>query len=179
MYVEDRTRSEVGNLAERLYRDWRRLLLAIARRNAASYADADEAINEAFVSFICHFDPDRGAPPMAWLILTLKRECWRKHRREHWERRAGQESERGGEELGAVLESLPCLAPGPEQRVIEAEGARARLAYLKPDQRMAFLLRAAGYSYREIAEHRGWTYSKVDRCIRRGRGRLRAAEALG
>ncbi len=42
---------------------------------------------------------------------------------------------------------------------------------------MAFLLRAAGYSYREIAAHRGWTYSKVDRCIRRDRATLRELAA--
>jgi DNA-directed RNA polymerase specialized sigma24 family protein len=36
-----------------------------------------------------------------------------------------------------------------------------------------------GYSYLEIAEHRGWTYSKLDRCVRRGRAALRASEAVG
>jgi hypothetical protein len=46
---------------------------------------------------------------------------------------------------------------------------------LKPDQRMALLLAAAGYSYREIGQRRGWTYTKVNRCVNEGRAALRAS----
>jgi hypothetical protein len=35
------------------------------------------------------------------------------------------------------------------------------------------VLRAAGYSYREIGERQGWTYIKVNRCIAEGRAALR------
>ena len=178
MYAEAQFRSEVRELAAALYRERRGYLLAIARRNAVSYADAEEALNEAFASFLRAYDPEGAAPALPWLILTLKRECWRKHRREHLELRAGQESERGGEELGAVLESIPSLTPGPQQRVIERESARGRLTPLKPDQRRALLLRAAGYSYREIAAHRSWTYTKASRCMRGGRAALREAAAV-
>lgn len=38
--------------------------------------------------------------------------------------------------------------------MIDREGAQGRLASLKPDQRRAMLLRAARYSYLEIAAHR-------------------------
>jgi DNA-directed RNA polymerase specialized sigma24 family protein len=40
---------------------------------------------------------------------------------------------------------------------------RARLGALKPDQRTALGQLAAGYSYKEIAARRGWTYTKVNR----------------
>ena len=48
-----------------------------------------------------------------------------------------------------------------------------RLACLRPDQRTALLLRAAGYSYREIGQRRGWTYTKVNRALATARATLR------
>jgi RNA polymerase sigma factor (sigma-70 family) len=173
MYAEKQSRAEVRQLAAQLYCERRDYLLRIARANGANHADAEEALQEAFVSFLRAFDPTHGAPPLAWLTLTLKRECWAKRRNAHLDRYAGQESERGGEELGLVLESIPSTAPGPEQRVLERENARARLARLKPDQRTALILCAAGFSYREIAKRRGWTYTKVNRSIAEGRAALR------
>jgi DNA-directed RNA polymerase specialized sigma24 family protein len=34
-------------------------------------------------------------------------------------------------------------------------------------------MRAAGLSYTEIGELRGWTYTKVNRCLSEGRAALR------
>jgi hypothetical protein len=39
--------------------------------------------------------------------------------------------------------------------------------------RTAAGLRAAGYSYREIAGRRGWTYTYADLCVSGGRAALR------
>ncbi len=52
--------------------------------------------------------------------------------------------------------------------------ARDRYRRLKPEERTALALFGLGYSYKEIAEMRGWTYTKVNRCIREGRAKLRA-----
>lgn len=49
------------------------------------------------------------------------------------------------------------------------------LRRLKPHERRALRLQAAGYSYREIAELSGWTYTKVNRCISEGRRAFRKA----
>ena len=49
-----------------------------------------------------------------------------------------------------------------------AEALRA----LKPDERRALMLKAQGYSYQEIGEHFGWTYTKVNRSITEGRRRF-------
>lgn len=87
--------AEARELAVGLYREHRSYLLRIARSNTKSMAVAEEALQEAFISFLRHFDPERGAPPIAWLTLTLKRECRRRQGREKWDRRAGQERERG------------------------------------------------------------------------------------
>jgi DNA-directed RNA polymerase specialized sigma24 family protein len=102
----------------------------------------------------------------------LKRECWRRQEREHWDRRVGQEREVGEEAQGSALELLPAQSAGPEDRVAERDEARRRLAPLKPDQRTGLGLLAAGFSYKEIATRRGWSYTKVNRCVREGRGRM-------
>jgi DNA-directed RNA polymerase specialized sigma24 family protein len=58
--------------------------------------------------------------------------------------------------------TYPSPITGPE---LEREGVRRRLGRPQPDQRTTLLLRAAGFSYREIGERRGWTYTKVNRCV--------------
>ena len=54
--------------------------------------------------------------------------------------------------------------------MIERDEGRRRLARLKPDEHTALGMRAAGLSYAEIGELRGWTYTKVtDASVRGGR----------
>ena len=174
MYSANGSRSEVRELAAQLYRQRYPYLLRIALSNADNEADAEEAVNEAFASFIRAFDPGGEAPPLAWLTLTLKRECWRKCRQAHHDLHLGQEAERGAQEFGSVIESIPSRSTGPEELVIGREDARVRLGALKPDQRTALGQLAAGYSYKEIVARRGWTYTKVNRCVSEGRAALRS-----
>ena len=107
--------------------------------------------------------------------MTLKRVCWSRSERE---RRA----RRNGHPLGRIVEIAPRaeLLAGersrPEELAELHEGfaeARRRLARLKPAEREALGLFALGYSYREICELTGWTYTRVNRCIAEGRARLR------
>jgi RNA polymerase sigma factor (sigma-70 family) len=178
MYAEEGRQRQVAELAVELYRERRRYLLSIARRNAINEADAQEALQETFVNFLRKYDPGSGAPPLAWLTLALKRECWRKRRDAHLDRYVGQEAERGGDEPGSVLDAIPSRAASPEQRIAERDEARRRLARLKPDERTGLVLFAAGFSYKEIAKRRSWTYTKVNRCVSEGRGRLQTASAV-
>jgi RNA polymerase sigma factor (sigma-70 family) len=163
----------VSDLALVLYRQRRSYLLAIACRNADNERIAEEALQEAFIIFLRAYDPRSGAPPLAWLTTTLKRECWRRSRRERIDRETCADREREHEESGAVIESLPSAASETEQFVCEVDEARQRLGELKPDERTALGLFGAGYSYREIGERREWTHTKVHRCVREGRGALR------
>jgi DNA-directed RNA polymerase specialized sigma24 family protein len=75
---------------------------------------------------------------------------------------------------GAEAEAARYAGSSPvvEGSVFDLEEARARLRGLKPDQRTAIGLSAAGYSYGEIAERRGWTMMKVNRCLYEGRAAL-------
>lgn len=177
-------RPQVQALAERLYRERYDYLLRIAVRHAANREDAEEAVQFAFLAFLGHFDPDGGAPPLAWLTLTLKRECWARYRysHEHLDRRSDQEAQVDIGKPRLSVESNRCSAAGPEEVIERAERvveARTRLACLKPAERRALVLIAAGYSYVEIGAMNGWTYTKTNRCAAEGRARLRELARRG
>jgi RNA polymerase sigma factor (sigma-70 family) len=170
--------TRIEALAERLYFAHRPRLLAIARRNSDGEEEAEEALQDAFIAFIEHFDPCSEAPPLAWLILTLKRRCWAlyRERRRKFNRVdpdcASQLDVEPGE-LGASYRLAAELAEVTE----ETETLLGQLAALKRDERQALGLLALGYSYREICEITGWTYTKVNRCLVEGRTRLRQMAA--
>jgi RNA polymerase sigma factor (sigma-70 family) len=159
-------------LAEDIYTTHRQRLLAIAKRNCNNPEDAEEALQDAFVLFINHFDPSAGAPPLAWITLTLKRECWARYRR-------GKRSVSYSHPDSATQDDeprTPDLRRGPQETTELADSvatARWQLAQLKPAERRALGLFAIGYSYREICDITGWSYTKVNRCITEGRGSLR------
>jgi DNA-directed RNA polymerase specialized sigma24 family protein len=159
-------------MAGEIYAARRAHLLGVAERNAACAADAEEALQDAFLAFIESYDPSGESPPLAWLTLVLKRRCWRI--------RGARRPEVGDLLPGAEAEAGR-LAERPfeiEGRVVDLEEARARLRGLKPDQLTAIGLAAAGYSYGEIAERRGWTKTKVNRCLYEGRIALRETGSM-
>ena len=71
--------------------------------------------------------------------------------------------------------SSSCPAERAERREWAHAKARA-LGRLKPDERKALVLKAHGFSYAEISELNGWTYTKVNRCLTEGRARLRVLD---
>ncbi|HTR74168.1 MAG TPA: sigma-70 family RNA polymerase sigma factor [Solirubrobacterales bacterium] len=158
MYQPRDTTRSADSLAEELYAERRPYLLRIARRHCRREADAEDALQEAFAAFISGYDPGGGAPALAWITLTLKRACWR---RNEW--RAVDV------EPLALAEVLVEEALDPAPRVAERLEARKRLGALKRDERVAIVLHAAGFSYEEIGERRGWTHTKVNRCLYEGR----------
>ncbi len=84
----------------------------------------------------------------------------------------------GCDPLGRVSADLP----GPEELAERRERVAKRATRsraLKADERLAIVLQAEGYSYAEICERCGWTYTKVNRCLAEGRARLRAGAHLG
>ena len=175
MYATTNSQSEVRELAAELYSDKYRYLLTIARRNAVNEADAEEALQEAFANFIRAFDPRSDAAPLAWLTTTLKRQCWRQRRAAHLDRQVGQEAEPGGAGPGAIIEAIPSGASGPEQLLGRVDEARTKLAALKPAERRTLGLIAAGYSYQEVGQITGFSYTKTNRCAAEGRAALRSS----
>lgn len=165
-------RQRVNTLATELYAQHYRRLLAISTRNSPSPEDAEEALQDTFALFINHFDPSSDAPPLAWLTLTLKRRCWATYR--HQRVLAIQPLSPG---TGPQAHTTEGNSQRPLQELAEAthdaKNMRKAFAQLKPAEQRALSMLAIGYSYKEIAQRTGWTYTKVNRCITEGRARLR------
>jgi RNA polymerase sigma factor (sigma-70 family) len=140
-----------------------------ARRYSLCADDAEDAYQRA-VEILLTKAPGRPAPQLAaWMQVVTRREALAVRRsRERLLGVAGDEDD--------PLGHLACERPGPADRAecSERVAAAARaLATLKPDERLAIVLQAHGYTYAEIGELCGWTYTKVNRCLTEGRGRLR------
>lgn len=174
-HPSDRRRSRAQALAAQLYASQHRRLLAIGKRNSSSTEDAEEALHDTFILFINHFDPASGAPPLAWLTLTLKRRCWATYRRQQLLQRQEPNPNATTNPTSQSDELLDPSRLPDELAVVSANVSEARhkLSQLKKDERRALSLLAIGYSYREICDVTGWTYTKVNRCISEGRASLR------
>jgi RNA polymerase sigma factor (sigma-70 family) len=173
-------RARAERLATEIYAKHRPHLLRIATRNALSPEDAEDALQDAFIIFAAKFDPDGEAHPLAWLTLVLKRECWGRRKRERLDRRALPNGD--PEALDDVIASIPDTAHTPDARAELADRAAEigrHMAALKPQERRALSLLALGFTYREIGELTGWTYTKINRCIAEGRARIRALDSNG
>ena len=139
-------------------------LRRIARRHSLCAEDADDALQRASLILLTKaptVDPGRL---IAWMAVVTKHEAMavRRARQRHLP--------------SDDLDSLLCDAPDPFERAARAEtvaDARATLAALKANERLAIVLQAQGYSYAEICELCGWSYTKVNRCLAEGRERLR------
>jgi RNA polymerase sigma factor (sigma-70 family) len=139
-------------------------LRRIARRHSLCAEDADDALQRASLILLTKaptVDPGRL---IAWMAVVTKHEAMAVRR--------GRERHVPSEDF----DSLVCDAPDPFERAARAEAvaeARAALAALKANERLAIVLQAQGYSYAEICELCGWSYTKVNRCLAEGRERLR------
>jgi len=141
---------------------------ATARRYSASVHDAEDAYQRASEILLTH-DPSGTSDDLCrWLRTTVKHEAMAIRRHHDRCQPAG------------APDRLPVSAPNPADTEALAEryerlrhGARA-LARLKPQERRCLLLLAQGFSYNEIAERTGWSYTKVNRSLTEGRRSLRA-----
>jgi RNA polymerase sigma factor (sigma-70 family) len=154
---------------------------APGRAHARRPADAEDALQDACLQFLRYYD---GPPDQAilWMQVVVKRCAWAIARRASRVREAGfQLPADGGEGETHEFEPLderPCPAEALERDQLIAERLEL-LARLKRDERTALVLLALGYSYREIAERQGWTYTKVNRCVAEGRAALRRQPSIG
>jgi RNA polymerase sigma factor (sigma-70 family) len=143
-----------------------RTLLRTANHWSICHDDALDAYQRALEIFLRRADSVQPETEVAWLKVVIKHEALAI-------RRARSESVSGEEpDLDARVEPtqrpLDEQVAGGERVSRSAEALRA----LKPDERRALMLKAQGYSYQEIGEHFGWTYTKVNRSITEGRRRF-------
>lgn len=146
-----------------------------ARRVSLCEADVDDAIQRSLEILLLkggEVDPRRLG---AWLVTVTRHEALAVRRAR--ERLLGPPPAEHAELC--VLDPLDRLhsdLPEPPERVLRNERVArglAALAALKPAERTAIALHGQGYSYAEIGELCGWTYTKVNRSLAEGRARLR------
>ena len=153
-------------------------LRRVARRRSLCHDDAEDALQRSIEILLTKappIDPDRL---IAWMVVVTKHEALAVRRAR--DRAIGLRAPAPAAAAADPLDSLPSELPGPGERVERIERlreARRALASLKATERLAIVLQAEGFSYAEICELCGWSYTKVNRCLAEGRAALRARAA--
>lgn len=154
---------------------------AALRRTARRYSlcadDADDAYQRALEILLTKAPTDDVRELVRWMQTVTKHEALavRSNRERLLGRPAVPAGGNGENEDWVAL--IPTQADGPAERAERAEAiARSReaLQALKPQELRALTLLAEGYTYAEICEATGWTYTKINRCLAEGRERFRA-----
>jgi RNA polymerase sigma factor (sigma-70 family) len=148
-----------------------------ARRFSLCADDADDSFQRAVEILLTKAPPLEPPALAAWMQVVTRREALAVRRTR--ERGLGAAVAAGDGVV--VVDQLACESPGPHERLERRERlARAArlLRRLKPQERRALVLQAEGFSYAEICEITGWTYTKTNRCLAEGRARLRQLGAL-
>src|SRR4051794_3259649 len=157
------SRPELERVALDLLRRRGAEILATARRYSSTDQDAEDAYQRALEILITKAPTTAEDELVPWLKTVVKHEAFSMRRQRE---RAAPVTDDG--------ELRDPASPGgnPHERSERYErlrqGAEA-LGRLKPQEVRALLLKAEGYSYREISDMTGWTYTKVNRCLTEGR----------
>ncbi len=152
-----------------------------ARFHSRRVEDAEDALSDACVQFLRFYDGPTGVHALRWMLLVTKRCAWAIRRRA-----VTRESryhigarDREDELVEAVIPDDRYDTAELIERAEETAKVLALVEQLKPDERTALILLGLGCSYKEIGELRGWSNTKVNRCISEGRARVRELLARG
>ena len=149
---------------------------AVFRRTARRYsicaADSEDAYQRALEILLTKAPPIEGDALVRWMQTVTKREALAVRRQR--ERLLSAPRSKDDEERDP-LDAIASESPEPNDRAVSRERvARSNeaLRALKPQEVRALTLKAEGYSYTEIGEITGWTYTKINRCMAEGRKRF-------
>jgi RNA polymerase sigma factor (sigma-70 family) len=169
----DEVQRRRAQLLDTLMRSNKRQLRWQARRFTPNDQDADDAIEDGCVAFLRNFDGTSEDHAVRWMMVTVKHAALAITRRNSVLSQGNDAPHAPDESWDPVVRD-PRGSTEDQAEVREWVAARMDLlAELKPDERTAVSLFAAGYSYREIGERHGWSKRKVERFIAEGRARLR------
>lgn len=152
------------------------------RNTALYYAlnedDAEEALQDAAAYALRKMPVDTERHARAWFCICVKHNCFRYNR--------GPTNSKVASEVVADHQSesvrFGCDDESLVERVeanVEVRNLLEALCDLRPEQRDTILdVAVGGSSYREVMTARGWTYTKVNRCMAEGRNALRSRLAL-
>jgi RNA polymerase sigma factor (sigma-70 family) len=137
-----------------------------ARRYSICSADAEDAYQRGLEILMTKAPTASRAELQPWLHTVIKHEALALRRQR--ERLLGSDPTPPGE---ISVESVPSPAEGVAQRERLRQTAEA-LGELKSSEIQCLLLKALGYSYDEIAERTGFSWTKVNRSLTEGRKRF-------
>jgi RNA polymerase sigma factor (sigma-70 family) len=135
---------------------------ATARRYSLCQQDAEDAYQRGVEILITKAPTANRAELRPWLHTVIKHEALAVRRQRE-------------RLLGGELPAEGGSSPGPEEEAAERQRARRTaeaLGGLKPSEVQCLLLKALGYSYDEIADRTGFSWTKVNRSLTEGRRRL-------
>jgi RNA polymerase sigma factor (sigma-70 family) len=156
-------RGEIDEAALGLARRHGAQILATARRYAATPEDAEDAYQRGLEILLTKAPTTREEELIPWLKTVVKHEAFalRRQRDRHSPvTDDGHLSDRP---------TPPAITHDQAERLEKLSQGAEALARLKPHEIRALVLKAEGYSYREICELTGWSYTKVNRLLTEGR----------
>lgn len=145
-----------------------------ARRYSICADDAEDAYQRALEILLTKAPPISGDSLIRWMQTVTKREALGV-RRQRVRLIGSPPPSTDDPDLYDPFESIASEAPQPDEQAARVERIRRSseaLRALKPQEVRALILKAEGYSYQEIQEITGWTYTKVNRCMAEGRKRF-------
>jgi len=155
------SRREVNPAALELIERYGPSILRTARRYAQSPEDAEDAYQRGLEILLTKAPSTAEEELLPWLKTVIKHEAFALRRQR--ERNApGSDEELAAAPAGTTTDEQA------EQRERLQVGAEA-MARLKPQEVRCLILLAEGFSYREICEETGFTYTKVNRSLTEGR----------
>jgi RNA polymerase sigma factor (sigma-70 family) len=159
-------RGEIDEAARELLARHGSKILATARRYAATPEDAEDAYQRGLEILLSKAPSTSQEDLVPWLKTVVKHEAFALRRQRDRKSPVTDDGELG--ERGTTAEVTHDQAERYERL---RQGAEA-LRQLKPQEVRALRLKAEGYTYAEICQITGWTYTKVNRCLTEGRRAL-------
>ena len=147
-----------------------------ARRYSLCAEDAEDAYQRALEILLTKAPTVDQRELIRWTQTVTKHEALavRRNRERILGSPAAPAREADGD--GDWVQLIPSTAAGPAdlaERRERVARTREALKTLKPQELRALTLLAEGYSYAEIGELTGWSYTKINRCLAEGRQRFR------
>ena len=137
-----------------------------ARRYSICAADADDAYQRSLEILLTKAPTADRSELRPWLHTVIKHEALAVRRQR--ERSVTSEDT-------TTDDTTPLAERGPEETASDRERVRhtaEALGTLKPSELQCLVLKALGYSYDEISERTGFSWTKVNRSLTQGRRRF-------
>ena len=149
------TRAEIEPAALALLQRHGATIMATARRCAATPEDAEDAYQRGVEILLTKAPTTAEEELVPWLRTVVKHEAWALGRQR---RRAAPVADDG--EVPDPPSDV-ALTHDQAERIDRLRIGAQALKQLKPQEVRALVLRAEGYSYKQIQEITGWTYTKA------------------